>query len=71
MPKLNHSYPKYRCKRRKLKDGVRLVAVVTIHGVDHYLGPHGSKASHDEYDRLIGEYIASGSPCQKNGKIKA
>ena len=35
-------------------------ALVTILGKDHYLGPHGSKASHMVYDRLISEYLASG-----------
>jgi hypothetical protein len=37
-------------------------AVVTITGRDHYLGPHGTKASKLEYDRLIGEWIAAGRP---------
>jgi integrase len=36
--------------------------VVTIAGRDHYLGPHGTKASLAEYDRLIGEWIAAGRP---------
>jgi len=35
-------------------------AVCTIGGKDHYLGPHGSKASRIEYDRLITEWLASG-----------
>lgn len=35
-------------------------AVVTIQGKDHYLGRYGSKASKTEYDRLIGEWLASG-----------
>ena len=35
-------------------------AVVTIGGIDHYLGPHGTKASLIEYDRLIAEWIANG-----------
>ncbi|MBA4106832.1 MAG: recombinase XerD [Pirellula sp.] len=35
-------------------------AVVTLNGNDHYLGPHGSKASRDEYDRLIAEWLANG-----------
>jgi len=37
-------------------------AVVTITGRDHYLGPHGTKTSKIEYDRLIGEWIAAGRP---------
>lgn len=35
-------------------------ARVTINGRDYYLGPHGSKASTQEYDRLVAEYLASG-----------
>ena len=35
-------------------------AVVTIGGIDHYLGPHGTKASLIEYDRLIAEWMANG-----------
>jgi integrase len=35
-------------------------AVVTIGGTDHYLGPHGTKASMVEYDRLISEWMANG-----------
>jgi integrase len=33
---------------------------VTLHGVDHYLGPWQSKVSKSEYDRLIGEWLANG-----------
>lgn len=46
--------PKY----RKHKPSGR--AVVTIAGRDHYLGPHGTEASHVEYDRLITEWLANG-----------
>lgn len=35
-------------------------ARVTINGRDYYLGPHGSKSSRREYDRLVSEYLASG-----------
>jgi integrase len=35
-------------------------AVVTIDGKDHYLGPWGSRWAQIEYDRLIGEWAASG-----------
>ena len=35
-------------------------AVVTIGGRDFYLGPHGTKASRLEYDRLITEWLAAG-----------
>ena len=56
MPRLTHSVPKYRKHRASGQ------AVVTISGVDHYLGPHQSKTSHFEYDRLILEWIAAGRP---------
>jgi hypothetical protein len=32
--------------------------VVTLKGIDIYLGPHGSIASRCEFDRLIGERLA-------------
>ena len=35
-------------------------AIVTISGKMHYLGPHGTKSSKREYDRLIGEWLANG-----------
>ena len=35
-------------------------ARVTLGGQTYYLGKYGTKASKDEYNRLIGEYIASG-----------
>jgi integrase len=35
-------------------------AVVRLDGHDHYLGKHGTPASHEAYDRLIGEWLASG-----------
>jgi integrase len=35
-------------------------AVVTLNGRDFYLGPHGSRASIDAYDALIGEWAANG-----------
>ena len=50
------STPKYRKHRATGQ------AVVTICGKDHYLGPHGTKASRIEYDRLIGEWLANGRP---------
>jgi len=53
MPRLTHAVPRY-CKHRSSGQ-----AVVTLHGHDHYSGPHGSKTSIAEYDRLIGEYLAS------------
>jgi integrase len=54
MPRLTDSVPKY----RKHKGTGQ--AVVTINGRDYYLGPHGTRASHLEYDRLISEWLASG-----------
>ena len=53
MPKLVTSIPKYRKHRASGQ------AMVTINGKDHYLGPHGTKASKLEYDRLINQWIAS------------
>lgn len=35
-------------------------AVVRLNGHDFYLGPHGTAASRQEYDRLIGEWLARG-----------
>lgn len=52
MPRLVNAKPKYRKHRASGQ------AVVTIAGKDHYLGPHGSKASKREYDRLIAEWEA-------------
>jgi hypothetical protein len=34
--------------------------VVTLNGVDFYLGPHGTPVSKSEYDRLIGEWLVNG-----------
>ena len=48
------SLPKYRKHRATGQ------AVVTLSGRDFYLGPHGTKASRREYDRLIGEWLAAG-----------
>jgi hypothetical protein len=36
------------------------LALVTLDGRDHYLGPHGSETSRAEYDRLVGEWMAHG-----------
>jgi integrase len=60
MPKLNKSSnPKYR-KHRPTGQ-----AVVTIAGKTHYLGPHGTEASHVEYDRLIAEWLVAGRPSDR------
>jgi len=40
-------------------------AVVTLDGKDHYLGLHGSTASRQEYDRLVGEWLAAGRALPK------
>lgn len=49
----NH-LPKYR------KHKASGQAVVTLSGKEHYLGPHGTKASKLEFDRLIAEWLQSG-----------
>jgi integrase len=54
MPKLVHVIPKYRKHKQSGQ------AIVTLAGHDYLLGPHGTKASKREYDRLIGEFLASG-----------
>ena len=54
MPRLTSSVPKY-CKHKASGQ-----AVCTIRGKDFYLGPHKSRASLIEYDRLIGEWLAAG-----------
>jgi integrase len=55
MPRLSaSSVPKYRKHRASGQ------AVVTLGSRDHYLGPHGTKISRAEYDRLISEWLAAG-----------
>ena len=54
MPWSSNHIPKYRKHRASGQ------AIVTIRGCDHYLGPHGTKASKLEYDRLIAEFLANG-----------
>ncbi|MHB1033722.1 MAG: tyrosine-type recombinase/integrase [Pirellulales bacterium] len=54
MPKRIKSLPEYRLHRATGK------AIVTLNGRDFYLGPWKSKASLAEFDRLVGEWIASG-----------
>lgn len=54
MPRLSNSVPKYRKHRPSGQ------AVVTLNGRDFYLGPHNSKASRLEYDRLTSEWLANG-----------
>ena len=54
MPKLKNRLPNYR------KHKASGQAVVTLNGVDHYLGKHGSEQSRRSYDRLTGEWLAAG-----------
>ena len=54
MPKLTKSTPKYR------KHKATGQAIVVLDGKTIYLGPHGTKTSKQEYDRLIGEWLANG-----------
>jgi len=54
MPRLSQSVPKYRKHRASGQ------AFIELNGRRHYLGPHGTKASKLEYDRLITEWLSSG-----------
>jgi integrase len=54
MPKLVQSVPKYRLHKASRQ------AVVTLNGSDVYLGPHGTKTSRLEYDRVVAEWLANG-----------
>jgi integrase len=54
MPRLVNRNPSYRKHRASGQ------AIVTIDGQDLYLGPYGSQASKNEYDRIIGEWLANG-----------
>jgi len=54
MPRLLNQNPRY-CKHRASGQ-----AVVSLNGVDVYLGPHGTKVSKAEYDRVIAEWLANG-----------
>lgn len=54
MPRLKNALPSYRKHRASGQ------AVVTLSGVDHYLGRHGTKASRTLYDRLVAEWLAAG-----------
>jgi hypothetical protein len=51
MPRLVDAPPKYR------KHKASGQAIVTLAGVDHYLGPHGTKAAKRQNDRLIAEWL--------------
>jgi hypothetical protein len=54
MPRPVDYTPKYRKHKQSGQ------AIVTLNGQDFLLGPHGTKASHLEYDRRIAEWIANG-----------
>lgn len=54
MPSLKRAVPKYRKHKQSGQ------AIVTLSGRDYLLGPHGTKASALEYDRLVMEWLASG-----------
>ncbi len=54
MPRLQPSLPRYTKHRASGQ------AVVRLSGEDFYLGPHGTKVSHLEYDRQIAEWLARG-----------
>jgi integrase len=54
MPRLIERNPKYRKHRASGQ------AIVTINGRDHYLGPWNAKASREQYDRLVAEWLANG-----------
>ncbi len=52
--------PAYRLHKRSGQ------AVVTLSGRDHYLGPHRTKVSLAEYDRLVGEWLANGRAIRRD-----
>jgi hypothetical protein len=58
MPRLVHQPPKYS------KHKASGQAVVVIGGADVYLGPYGSKASRENYDRAVAQWLASGRGVQ-------
>lgn len=57
VPRLVKRLPKY---RKKISASGTPVAVVTLGGKDHYCGPYDAKASRDEYDRLVAEWLQAG-----------
>ena len=65
MPKLTKKLPTYRKHKRSGQ------AIVNLSGQDHYLGPHSTKASKAEYDRLVGEWLANGRRAVKNEEAPA
>ena len=56
MPRLGNRVPAYcRHKRKKGHD----LAYVLLSGRTIYLGPHGTKRSKREYDRILEEWLAN------------
>ena len=53
MPRLVNKFPSYRLHKASGQ------AVVTLGGKDFYLGPHGTEASRNEYNRVLAEWLAS------------
>jgi integrase len=53
--------PKYRLHKKSRQ------AVVTLNGKDFYLGPHGTKTSKAEYDRVVAEWLAAGRTLTPGG----
>lgn len=59
MPKLSGSIPSY---RRHIQSGQ---AIVTLSGCDHLLGPYGSPASQENYNRLVAEWMVAGRQSER------
>ncbi len=58
MPRLTNSLPK--CRKHKASGQ----AFVELNGRRHYLGPHDTKTSKLEYDRLVAEWLQHGRQIQ-------
>src|SRR5262245_24837280 len=61
MPKLGNRAPSYRLHRSSGQ------AIVGIEGKTFYLGPWGSTASREEYDRVVGRWLANGRCLPREG----
>ena len=63
MPKRRRT-PSYRLHK------ARKCGVVTIDGLDHYLGPYNSPESWEKYYRLLAEWVANGhaAPAASSGE---
>ena len=62
MPRLTNSVPKYRHHKASGQ------AIVTLDGQDFYLGPHDSRPSRREYDRIVGEWQQNGRRLPQTGQ---